>query len=297
MRILMCCCQVESGGVGSSSSSGVSHRDFGVTARPGVSAVATMTEGMKEGKEGEDEEEEASHRVHPGPNVKYDVVIHQDPPRREVSSPRHSSPARKESIQSQSGQNSVSRRDGSASQTSPPRPDHPTPPRKAGLAGVEKPPRRTRDIRSAPTPGTHASHHRDSPTGENSGGRDSLGRGGGARLRPSLSHSSGRGTPTGTPRSSPAPSINTRLCGSRGCQESGRTTPLGRSSSTNTGPLGRSAVLSRRESVKAAGNQGSAATKQTTTAAAAAKTTTGGGHNKVRSRGASLLGRWLNILE
>ncbi|KAK3862306.1 hypothetical protein Pcinc_031814, partial [Petrolisthes cinctipes] len=282
---------------------GVSRQEVSVTAKPVMSEVSTMTdhvEGRKEhDDDDDDDEEEASHRVHPGPNVKYDVVIHQDPPRRDSTTTsqhqqqqHHPSPHTRRDLV----QNSAPRRDVSSSsstqsqQNSPPRQDHPTPPRKAGLAGVEKPPRRTREVRSAPSPGTHSSH-RDSPTGDNHGvGRDSLGRGGnGTRLRPSLSHS-GRGTPTGTPRSSPAPSITTRLCGSRGStgpQESGRTTPLGRSSSNtnnnNTTTLTRSSILSRRESVKSSNNNSSSAktaSAKTSTSTTTSTSTAGVGQNK-----------------
>ncbi|KAK4304942.1 hypothetical protein Pmani_023141 [Petrolisthes manimaculis] len=169
-----------------------------VSVKPVMSEVSTMTdhlEGRSEHDDDEDEEE-ASHRVHQGPNVKYDVVIHQDPPPRRQSTTTTTQQQHTTASSSQhqhthtrreSGQNS------SPQQSTPPRPDHPPPPRKAGLAGVEKPPRRTREVRSAPSPGTHSSH-RGSPTGDNHGGRDSLGRGGnGTRLRPSLSHT-GRGT-------------------------------------------------------------------------------------------------------
>lgn len=203
-------------------SGGVGHREVGVSVRPSVTTTGTMTEGGGLGAG----EEEASHRVHPGPNIKYDVVIHQDPPRQ----------------------------------------DHPT--RKVGLAGVEKPPRRTREVRGAPSSTTHTAH-RDSPTAETPGGRDSLGRGAGSRFRPSLSHS-GRGTPTGTPRSSPAASMTTRLCGSRSTpQEGGRATPLGRNSSS--GPSGRS-ILGRRDSIKVA--------QAASPAKASVKTSSSGGQNK-----------------
>ncbi|XP_042235451.1 uncharacterized protein LOC121875132 isoform X2 [Homarus americanus] len=198
----------------------VDRKDVGITACPLVCTTGTMTEGWAG-----DEVEAATHTVHPGPNIKYDVVVHQEESRRSEAN---------NSVAPEAGGRKVP-------------------------AAVEKPPRRSRETRSASTVGTLAAHHhhvahqsggslchRESSASEVSGGRDSIGRGAGPRSRPNLIQS-GRATPTNTPRSSPAPSINTRMCASRTSpQEGGRATPLGRSSS---GANGR-ALVGRRDSTK-----------------------------------------------
>ncbi|XP_069938617.1 uncharacterized protein [Cherax quadricarinatus] len=196
-------------------------KDIGINVCPLMFSISTMTEGGEA-----DSAEAATHTVHPGPNIKYDVVVHQE-----------------ESRRSETNNNSVN----SASSESGNR--------KVPLA-VEKPPRRSRETRSASTVGTLNAHvpyhgggnlcHRESTGSEVSGGRDSIGRGAGPRSRPNLVHS-GRATPTGTPRTSPAPSINSRVCTTRiSPQEGGRATSLGRS---NSGANSR-VVIGRRDSIK-----------------------------------------------
>ncbi|XP_071523721.1 uncharacterized protein [Panulirus ornatus] len=201
----------------------VEQKDAGVSACPLVFSAATMTEGGPG-----DSAEAATHTVHPGPNIKYDVVVHQE-----------------ESRRLETNNNSVS-----SSTTDPGS-------RKAPLA-VEKPPRRSRENRCPSSAGTLTSHHhvthqgggnlvhRESSGSEVTGGKDSLGRGTGSRIRHSLAQS-GRATPTSTPRSSPAPSISTRVCTSRSSpQEGGRVTPQGRSSSGTSSRM----ILGRRDSLK-----------------------------------------------
>lgn len=239
----------------------VEQKDVGISACPLVFSAATMTEGGPG-----DSSEAATHTVHPGPNIKYDVVVHQE-----------------ESRRSEANNNSV----GSAT-TDPGS-------RKAPVA-VEKPPRRSRESRSVSSAGTLPTHHhlahqgggnlvhRESSGSEVAGGKDSLGRGAGSRTRHNLAQS-GRATPTGTPRSSPAPSISTRVCTSRSSpQEGGRITPQGRS---NSGASSRM-ILGRRDSLK---------TSQVNAKGNGKSSPGVGGQHKVRSRGASIWGRWLNILE
>ncbi|KAB7502729.1 hypothetical protein Anas_03312 [Armadillidium nasatum] len=131
---------------------------------------------------------------------------------------------------------------------------------------IEKPPRRTRPLSVGPTG--------DTP----SFGRDSLGRLTKVPLKPSTR------TPPATPRSSPSPSMSVpRNTGGRiPLQDSipgSRSSSL--ASSSRTG-------VSRRDSMKVAiGSSG----------AGSSSPVSKGGPNKVRSRGASLFGRWLNILE
>lgn len=173
-------------------------RDVGVCAAPVMFTTSTMTGSSSSSGAGEDEDA-PTHTVHAGPNVKYDVVVHDD--RRGDSSARR--PA----------------------------------------AAVEKPPRRSREPRSAPSPAPPLRETAESP-----GGKDSLGRAAGARGRGTLSQS-GRCTPTGTPRSSPAPSITPRMCTARAAPQDARTAPLTRGTVTR-------ATLHRRDSLKAAQAKG-----------------------------------------
>lgn len=197
----------------------VSRIDASTTAYPTSVSVATMTEGGDV-----DTAEAASHTVHPGPNIKYDVVVHEDEPR-----------------QQETNNNAVSSNATEAVGRKAP----PT---------VEKPPRRSRESRPSSSPGTWNSNalgRRESSGSEVSGGRDSIGRGATLRHRSNLVQT-GRSTPTVTPRSSPAPpSINSRACATKASTQDGnRSTPLGRSSSAASKHL----VLGRRDSLKT--NQG-----------------------------------------
>lgn len=238
-------------------------KDVGISAGPVVASTSTMTEAETDAAA-----EAASHTVHPGPNIKYDVVVHQEVRRSETNTT------------TSTGVTSTA-----AESISRPR------------VAVEKPPRRSRESRSSSAVGSMTSNHlgqRDSTGTDGPGGKDSMGRGAGSRLRHSLVQS-GRATPTGTPRSSPAPSMSARVCATRSVQQEasgGRSTPLGRNGSGATGRVG----LGRRDSLKTSQvtTKGNSKTSSGSSASGAA---VGGGQHKVRSRGASFLGRWFNILE
>ncbi|MPC99212.1 hypothetical protein E2C01_094612 [Portunus trituberculatus] len=204
-------------------------RDIGVCAAPVMFTTSTMT-----GNSVGEEEDAPTHTVHAGPNVKYDVVVHE-----ERRGERGDSGTRRPAV------------------------------------AVEKPPRRSREPRNAPSPAPPLRETAESP-----GGKDSLGRGGGARGRATLSQS-GRCTPTGTPRSSPAPSITPRMCTTRATSQDTRASPLTRTTVTRS-------TLHRRDSLKAAQRGGKAAGGSGGAPA---------GQAKVRSRGASLLSRWFTMLE
>ncbi|KAK7075745.1 hypothetical protein SK128_008040 [Halocaridina rubra] len=203
----------------------VERKDMGVSAYPACVSISTMTE-----NEDADVAEAASHTVHPGPNIKYDVVVYEDEP--------------KQSETNNNNTTNISATEGPARKVPP---------------TVEKPPRRCRETRPSSSAGTWNSNHnsssgghfgrRESSTSEVSGGRDSLGRSAPFRNRGTLSHT-GRSTPTVTPRSSPAPSINARTGALRAsAQDGNRSTHVGRSGSASSTPINRM-TIGRRDSLK-----------------------------------------------
>lgn len=181
----------------------LNYRETGTHCAPSYKSVGVMT---NDGST--DSEEEPSHTVYQSPNIKYDVVVHEE------TTPR---PA-------EANNNLISEG------------------RKAPPA-VEKPPRKSREVSSktASSLGTWNNStntiHSQSPVPlarskdvANANGQDSIGRSTTAS-RSRLAHSA-RSTPTVTPRSSPAPSLATGRTVRAVSQEGGRSTPVGRSSSS-----------------------------------------------------------------
>ncbi|CAL4064904.1 unnamed protein product [Meganyctiphanes norvegica] len=177
----------------------LNYRETGTHCVPSYKSVGVMTNGGST-----DSEEEPSHTVYQSPNIKYDVVVHEEEtsPRQEANN-NHITEARK------------------------------TPP------AVEKPPRKSRETSSkTASPLTwNSSTNANSPVPmarnkdmADISGRDSLGRSTTAS-RSRIAHSA-RSTPTATPRSSPAPSLAAGRSGRAASQDGGRSTPVGRSSSS-----------------------------------------------------------------
>lgn len=190
----------------------LNYRDTGTHCVPSYKSVGVMT---NDGST--DSEEEPSHTVYQSPNIKYDVVVHEE------NSPRP-----------EANNNLI------------------TEGRKAPPA-VEKPPRKSREGNKTASPhawNSSTNVHSASPVplarGKDVGdisGRDSLGRST-AASRSRLAHSA-RSTPTATPRSSPAPSMATGRTRATS-HEGGRSTPVGRSSSSISSRF----PINRRDSVK-----------------------------------------------